>query len=209
MNSYTVELERYTTYRAPCPVNGCEGRFDITRQVREARKRKERQNAGPWFCDECGTGVRWSVDEPDPVSSSAQATGTITNERKVERLVLLELDPKHKAVQAVVRGMRFEGGPPTDMDEDELDRFHYNERSCPTNHLNYIEVLLEGDSADPHGLLRFVKAVDLDADLKKHLCEICSCMSPAHPDDWKNALSNISAEQVRALFDAEEGRDAE
>jgi hypothetical protein len=167
--------------------------------VRDARERKQQYHVGPWYCPECGAGVDWDVPEPDPVAQVPEAIGTLSGNNKIDRLVLLELDKHRSPVQLVVRGMRFEG-----IERDCAgDAYFYNEHTCPTNYLTSAEVIMEADDADPHGLFTFTKAVDLDDAMKARICKVGAHAIPADPTDWENALGNLNAEQVRALFEEE------
>lgn len=77
-----------------------------------------------------------------------------------QRLVLLKLETSDRRIFFVLKQPRYdhhgtpEYGP-------EQDRYFYEEHSCPTNWFYDIAAVIEDGNADPHGFLKFVRAIDV------------------------------------------------
>jgi hypothetical protein len=198
MTRHNIFPEKIISYMAPCPVKGCNGKHDVTLLVRGAMEQNERQYAGPWYCKECGRGIRWEVSVPDITGGQVEVVGIITEESKIEQLVLLKLNKDCQDLHLVVRGMRF---PPRDKNI-EAERYYYEQHTCPTNYLTQAEVvILDKEDADPHGIFEYIAATDLDDELKAHICDIGAYAIHAYPGDWENALINLNARTVLGLFE--------
>lgn len=106
---------------------------------------------GPWYCDECGCGIRGEV-----ISGGAEIT--IHSDRKAKTLVLLRLDKEvSPPVHIVVEGMIFYPANGKPEINKESKAFFYNEHTCPWNYLGVR--IKEGDDTDPHGIFAFQEAV--------------------------------------------------
>lgn len=121
---------------------------------------------GPWYCDQCGCGVRGVVTEYG-------ADIEIHSDRKAKTLVLLRLNVdtvQEKPIHIVVEGMVFypHGGKPA-IDQDS-NRYFYNEHTCPWNYLRV--PVKQGDDTDPHGLFVFQEAVLTPDGYDGHLGDI-------------------------------------
>lgn len=104
-----------------------------------------------WWCsnDSCGKQYRWIWHQDGTID--AEPTGIKTKRTSV----LLKLLPQKKIIYIVVKGMRFDGG-----DDDNNDEYFYNERTCPINYLNKIELICIGQDDDPHGLFEYVETIN-------------------------------------------------
>ena len=105
---------------------------------------------GPWYCDACGEGIVGEVLKSGEVeiSDSPKTAG----KRWDKSLVLLELRPRPVSVYVIIRGGMFDG------EKDNHDYF-YEEHDCPTNFLSQIEMMIVGDSVDPHGAFDYVAEI--------------------------------------------------
>lgn len=204
MTSQQVQVKQQIRYLAQCPIDGCEEFSDITYVVEDVLRDGKTKVVGPWSCKNCGNGIEWTVVFSS--DSDYKVTYKIAKECEIKRLVLLDLDIDglEKPIQIVVHGMRFEPKYGLCKSQSEADEYFYNEHTCPTNYLQSIEIIIEGDNADPHGIFKFNKAIDLDDELKSKICEIGrnnSVLFEHNKDDWENVLCNMNAEQIRSLFD--------
>lgn len=99
---------------------------------------------GPWYCDDCGFGIKGVATEDG--ADIEEAGG-----RKLNTLVLLRLYEPLKngnSVHIVVEGMTFvKPGQDPDFSNDE---YFYNEHTCPWNYLRL--PLKDGEDCDPHGV---------------------------------------------------------
>jgi hypothetical protein len=137
--------------------------------------------AGPWYCDDCGHGYRVEVLHDGTVLIDPIA------ERLIHRHVLLQILPQKEPIFVLVKGMRFstqDGGPDA---QAQHDAFHYEENSCPTNHLRSVQQLMVGDETDPHGILRVVSAKD------------------AEPGDFAHYSSEAKDKRIREMVAASKG----
>lgn len=112
-------------------------------------------NAGPWYCDNCGTGHL--IQRTEEGVNVAQAKDNI-----VKTLVLLQLNqPTEKPIHIVVEGMMF---VPIGKDiheaiteQQDKDKYYYNRHTCPSNYL-HVRIAENGDT-DPHGVFKHVQTV--------------------------------------------------
>jgi len=170
-----AEVEERVSHIVRCPIGECKGFHDISYFAE-----RNSFSVGPWYCDACGAGVML-------VKNNGLVNYKITGERKVDRLVLLDMAKDAKDVKIIVEGMRHEGGRHGSEEGD--DKYFYNEHTCPTNYLTGIVKIIEGEDADPHGIFEFNKGIDVDdADLK---------IAMAGEDD----LDRLTCKQLLALFD--------
>lgn len=204
-----VDVEKRIQYLVTCPVEGCEEKVDLTHIIEEVLLRRESKMVGPWYCEGCGKGINWVASSVD---DEVEVTCSISNEQKIKRLVLLDLDVESfdKPIQIVVYGNRWEPLDLLDIEsQEDQDSYYYNEQTCPTNYLKYIEIIIEGDNADPHGIFKYRSAIDLDDELKSRICEIGladQLIFEHNKGDWDQALCNMNAEQIRGLFDIKSKR---
>lgn len=107
-------------------------------------------NYGPWGCDECGARFMFTIRGMD-VEMTREADSDVPGWLVVE---IAESDPP---LYAVVDSMIYFRGKDyyKDRDLNEHNTYWVNEHTCPTN-LVRAEVFVYGDSADPHGILRYL-----------------------------------------------------
>ncbi|MRT30868.1 hypothetical protein [Herbaspirillum sp. CAH-3] len=132
-----------------------------------------KRSFGPWYCDTCGGSFRGTKDDVGQIDLE------LLDERKVQTLDLLVLQPQAKPVYFVLRGMRFEG-PKFDGYPDNKE-FFYEEHSCPTNWLRNIQTLIHDDDDDPHGLIEFVRSIESTPELLER-----DDMREAFPEAFSN-----------------------
>lgn len=113
----------------------------------------EPRSFGTWYCDGCGKGHRGEV------RGGVLRAELVPGEELKQTSVVLELPPQGKPVYFLVRGMRFTKERLADADCADRDRFFYEEHSCPTNWLEPIEILHDGDT-DAHGLIKYVGTIE-------------------------------------------------
>lgn len=127
-------------------------------------------NFGPWYCEHCGCGVRGTV-------TADGADIETTDEKKAITNVLLRLctkqdqmtidmdepifDENVKPIYIIVEHMMFypRGAKPEDYLEERqgLDRYRYNEGTCPWNYLQL--PIRFGEDTDPHGIFAHVETI--------------------------------------------------
>jgi hypothetical protein len=82
-------------------------------------------------------------------------------ERRYYGRALLELPPQKESVFFTVKSLRFD--EPTITDEgEEHRRYFYESHMCPTNWFRDVVEVTVGGKDDPHGIVRFVKAFDVE-----------------------------------------------
>jgi len=107
-----------------------------------------------WWCDGCGHQYKFTWSKDGDIVSSP--TGTIVS----DTAVLLKLKPTNKVLYLIVGGRKF------NTHEENLDRYEYEERSCPTNYLKNILEVYSGDEYDPHGLFEYIETIDHDGEFQ-------------------------------------------
>jgi len=95
----------------------------------------------------------------------------MTQNRKIEQVVQLEIPPQTKPITLYVKGQRFSDQPDPWSQDPPLSNleYYYEEHTCPINYLHHALEVRLGDDADPHGLARFVDVQECaqGADVKK------------------------------------------
>ena len=123
---------------------------------------------------------------------------------RIDTLVALELDPADMdgPLLLIVRGMRFQRAVTPEYGDAEDDRaqYYYEEHTCPTNILDRVEVVIDGDDPDPHGLFRYLGEVDYDDELRERITEIDRQEHGEPCREEEDRLINLSADGVRSLF---------
>lgn len=137
-----------------CPSCGKDDGFRCDNIVTE----KPGRFFGPWYCDGCGAAITGSRADNGDIEIE------VRNERKIDTIDLLVLEPQDKPVYFLVPGSRYEGGHWDDdsRTEDESKQYHYDESSCPTNWLHPEAIRIGGDN-DPHGLIKYLGYRDYSA----------------------------------------------
>lgn len=130
---------------AVCPHCG-DGEFHIDHLLEPGRIGA---SCGPWFCDECGRGVRITA-------RSATDVDIVSDESSMPRtLNLLTIPARDHPIYLVVHGLRSVSEAPG-VGQD----YFYGEHTCPTNWTGNIEAIIEDGDDDPHGVATFVRAID-------------------------------------------------
>jgi hypothetical protein len=121
--------------------------------------------AGPWYCDECKRPFRVKVNAPGDV----ELTKDEGNGQSFTRsLALLKFEGKEGPVFFVMDHNRYRSTlTETDEENQDAQRYFFEEGSCPTNWLRECVVVIEDGDTDPHGFLDFVRAVDVPEDFNE------------------------------------------
>lgn len=136
---------------------------------------KEGGRFGTWYCDGCGAGFYGTIERGRPVLLRDKS-------KKIDTLVLLRKDD----LFLVVKGMRFVG-----HGKDETiganDQYFYEQHTCPTNYLKDVVAVIQGDSADPHGLFEYWNTVDAAG--------VDDCESDS-VEYWRKVFGGLTAKAV-------------
>lgn len=165
MPKATIKSERY----ALCPE--CDERLGIVEHLFAIAGANERftRKAGPWYCDNCGTGWKLEVREDESIEL------TRAPDRALPTIVELRIPPQEKSITLFVSGLRWEGPNRGDRGEDQHNRYYYEEHTCPENYFHAILEIFLGEEADPHGLAKYVRThavVEPDADVHEIVGEL-------------------------------------
>jgi hypothetical protein len=123
---------------------------------------KNWKEVGPWYCGECRKPIRATINAPGDV--------VVTRDEKDRRgwsrsMALLKLDGRDGPVFFVMDHDRYWNGEREgDEENQQHQRYFFEEHSCPTNWLNECVAVIKKGDCDPHGFLDFVRAVDVPAD---------------------------------------------
>lgn len=151
MVSVQAQIETEMRHWVKCPA--CDGRVGTIDHLLSDTKPVK---AGPWSCDDCGKA--WFITMHSEQNIQLKHA---PDHDKTNTLVLLKLDKTYAdEIFFVVEGLRFETDNPYTNDKN---RYFYEEHSCPVNHIRCPVLTRDatGDiNVDPHGVLRFVAAVD-------------------------------------------------
>lgn len=129
---------------------------------------------GPWFCDDCGGGF-------SGVANGARTELVKSASKLLQTLDLLVLPPQERPVFFVVAGVH------SSVESDAI-RFLYEEHSCPINWIGDAVMVVANGDPDPHGLLKFVRAIPRLPSDNKH----------SSPVDEDNRLIESFPELVQA-----------
>ena len=131
--------------------------------------------AGPWYCDKCRQPFRVKINAPGDVEvTRTGARGIISRS-----LALLKFDGKNGPVFFVMDHDRYrEDTTEGDEQNQESQRYFFEEHSCPTNWLHECVAVIEDGDTDPHGFLDFVHAVDVPQDFDINDDEQWSALFP-------------------------------
>lgn len=150
-----------TLYRhefAVCP--WCEG--ETGQRVDHLYGDKMPSKVRSWYCDECGKPFDVLVKAPGDVEIT-KAEGS--KQSFSRSMALLKFDGKDGPVFFVMDHNRYHNGEnETDEQFQEHTRFFFEEHSCPTNWIGECVAVIQDDDPDPHGFLKFVRAVDVPQD---------------------------------------------
>ena len=109
--------------------------------------KKWKGNFGPWHCDNCG--VSFNGEFRNKKLYIERANSTI----KKDTLVCLKKDN----IYLIVKGICLD-------DSIEHDEYHYEEKTCPTNYLSRVMVIIDAEDGDtdPHGIFEYVETIPYD-----------------------------------------------
>lgn len=113
-------------------------------------------HGGPWYCDDCGMPMDVLVIAPGDVETSRSAN----HGSRVRSMVLLRADGVDCPVYLVFDHDRYLG----DTDDQEHQRFLFEEHSCPQNWMHECVAIIKDGDCDPHGFFKFVRSVDVPED---------------------------------------------
>lgn len=112
-----------------------------------------------WRCGKCQQSFRGTVRNTNVVTAEKTTDGGI----RQRAMNLLKFEGVDGPVFFVMDGGTYTEDPnATDRDEQDSQRFFYEEHSCPTNWLRTCVAVIEDGDTDPHGFLSFVRAVEVD-----------------------------------------------
>jgi hypothetical protein len=88
-------------------------------------------------------------------------------------MALLKLEAKDGPIYFIMDHPRYhpEGSEDSDDDNQFHQRFFFNEHSCPTNWLDECVAVIINNDTDPHGFLKFIRAVDVPEDFDEDQAE--------------------------------------
>jgi len=143
---------------------------------------------GPWYCNSCGTKISGEIKD-----GRVFIVEHPESERKRSIAVLL----RRNNLYLVVKGMAFRD---KDKDEEEHQRFYYEEHTCSMNYMREIIEVWESRydklEVDPHGLFEYVRSVENDCDREQDW----ECVFPELKQaEQENNLRTIAKEIAQAL----------
>lgn len=108
----------------------------------------------PWHCPTCGTLFTFAIGADGSVGVEITGQG----EPRPRTLDLLKLELKEGPLYFVV------DQNPTYHTDDDGRRFWYEENTCAINWLSEVTELVFDGMTDPHGLVEFVRSVEIPKD---------------------------------------------
>ena len=160
-----------------------------------SKERGKEVSFGPWQCDECQHEFSGTVlYNPGHVTDPCEVTITsIYPWIKVPKLSLLRFRDLYVVVDS------YSDHKPGEKDSPWYD-FLFHSHQCPTNILRSVEEVFDDEGRDPHGVLRFVAAIDdteenrkrLDAaPSKEKLFELFGTDGKDAPSDWPEVNKGV------------------
>lgn len=145
------------------------------------------EDFGPWYCEECGCGVRGTL-------TAAGLIFTHCNECITKTLVLLRLDAQlHKAVYIVVPGKIFhqkgDDLAQLPLDQQGKDTFYYNYKISPSEYLQ-VPVAQDGDT-DPVGLFVHQETVLMPEGYRGALERVVEGGCVADTQAWRQLFASL------------------
>lgn len=110
------------------------------------------QTFGVWHCNSCGIGFQGMIDAMGQVFVES-----VPKSQAHELMALLVLPPQKEPVYFLLPTSTWTNSRKPEVDLDMS--YYFNEHSCPTNWLGDVQHLQIGEDSDPHGLLRFIRAI--------------------------------------------------
>lgn len=146
--------------------NCAKGEHRVQHLYETSKERGTEVSFGPWQCEKCGHEFKGNVLYA-PGSMHDPCVVTITDVypwKKVPKLSLLRLRDLYVVVDSY-----------GDYQPEEKDRlwydFLFHSHQCPTNIMRSAMEVFDKDGRDPHGILRFVAALDDTEENRKKLDE--------------------------------------
>lgn len=116
---------------------------------------------GTWYCKECRMPFSGKVLAPHKVEVAKDEP----RDRFSRSMALLKFDGKGGPVFFVMDHDRYRSGKTqSDEENQESQKYFFEEHSCPTNWLRECVAVIEDGDCDPHGFLEFVRCVDVPND---------------------------------------------
>lgn len=117
---------------------------------------------GPWYCSECRAPFSGRINAPHDVTLWKEQNADSAFSPSV---ALIRFDGKDGPTFFVMKHDRCRAAPDeTDEQNQEHQRYFFEEHSCPTNWLRECVAVIQNGNTDPHGFLTFVRAVDVGND---------------------------------------------
>lgn len=117
---------------------------------------------GPWYCDACQKAFLGTVIAPGEVEVRRDEAN---NHSFTRSMALLKLDTVNGPIFFVMDHKRYRSVEvETDEDNQGHQRYFFEEHSCPTNWLRECVAVIKNGDPDPHGVLSFMRAVDVPED---------------------------------------------
>lgn len=155
-----------------CPTCGKDSDCSVDHLL-ESAKHTGSYPFGPWECRACKMRLKGMIRYANG-ETSVEVEAAPKDESHLPVMSLLVIPPQKEPIYLLKHDSGYVR-PGEDRD-GALDRhFYFNSHSCPTNWMNGFETIQIGDDADPHGMIRFVRAMHqedfdkIEAELlKKH-----------------------------------------
>lgn len=115
--------------------------------------------AGFWYCDACGVANRPTVYRDGSLRVEVKP-----EQRCLPTSVVLCIEPQDKPIYLLVKGMHWtdekpDPGESVQAQQEQRDRYFYNEHTCPTNWFRHVQEIMIGDDCDPHGIAQHVGTI--------------------------------------------------
>jgi len=196
--SVRIEPIRETRIYAPCP--WCHKKAsDITYHIEHAP-------CGPfppWHCNACGRLYVVQIGADKAVHVNRK-----DGEATYSTLVLLRIPAYSEPIYLVVSATQYRPEEPC----GEGDAYFYDEYTCPSNWLGDVEVVIQGDSTDPHGIAQWVASIpagdllDEDEVARGGMTKLETLgRDPLPGGGWEEQYQS-HARRVLALFGVEDSR---
>ena len=109
----------------------------------------ERNDFGPWYCDECG------ISFDGTITADGEIDFTFSDSIRIPAKILLQVEPQKESIFFMLDGSIYRDHHETEEDINQFLRYFYEEHTCPTNWLKDVCEVKIGDDTDPHGLATF------------------------------------------------------
>jgi len=138
-----LQLSIKQTWHFECPSCKKLDAFEVSHLLKDVR-----EDFGPWYCDNCGIGVKGKV-------SGGAVAVELSGTRREDTVDLLRLPPQADPLYLVVKGFNI-----VDTATNEVKgcskEYWYEAHNCPVNVLSHTEAILTGNDSDPHGIFEYL-----------------------------------------------------